>query len=346
MAKTASATFPAATGGTIPSTAEPGAIHVVIPARQAAAYLPACLAGTRAAGFAPGEVTVVDDGSTDGTAGIAREAGVRVVSGPRRGAAAARNAGARAAIGAGAEILVFVDADVVPGEDARAVIAEVLGAGGEVAAVFGAYDARPAAPGAVSRFRNLLHRHVHLQNAGPAATFWTGLGAVRRGAFEAAGGFDPGQRMMEDVKFGMALARAGHAIQLDPRLQGTHLKAWSLAGMVRTDLLDRAIPWSRLLLSQGAALPRGLNTAPAARASVLCAGVLLLCLPGLLVRPLGAAGLGGAALLVLAAVNGPFLSRLRREAGAGLALLAVPLLAVHYACGGAGYAWARITTRR
>ncbi len=323
-----------------------GGPHLVIPARQAARYLPACLAGARRAGFAPGEITVVDDGSTDGTGGIARAAGVAVVAGPRRGAAAARNAGARAAGTAGAEILVFVDADVVMGAAARKVIAEILAPGSGISAVFGAYDDRPGAPGAVSRFRNLLHRHVHLENAGPAGTFWTGLGAVRRGAFDAVGGFDPDQRMMEDVKFGMALARAGHAIRLDPRLQGTHLKAWTLGSMARTDLLDRAIPWARLLLSEGAALPEGLNTAPAARLSVVCAGLLVWALPVAPLSPAGAAMLAGAACLVLAAANRAFLVRLRREAGPGLALLAVPLLAVHYACGGLGYAWARVTSPR
>jgi len=54
------------------------------------------------------EVIVVDNGSTDGTATVARQAGARVVSEPRRGYGYACSAGAEAA---DAEALVFLDGD-------------------------------------------------------------------------------------------------------------------------------------------------------------------------------------------------------------------------------------------
>src|SRR4030095_8852134 len=57
------------------------------------------------------ELIVVDDGSTDSTAWIAKEAGAMVFkSGGRLGPAGARNTGAAGAKG---NILWFVDADVV-----------------------------------------------------------------------------------------------------------------------------------------------------------------------------------------------------------------------------------------
>lgn len=56
------------------------------------------------------EIYVVDNGSTDGTATVARRAGARVVTEPARGYGAACLAGVRALPG-DTEIIVFLDAD-------------------------------------------------------------------------------------------------------------------------------------------------------------------------------------------------------------------------------------------
>ncbi len=57
-----------------------------------------------------GEVIVVDNGSDDRTAEVAREAGARVVSEPRRGYGRACRAGVNA-VAPDAEIVVFLDGD-------------------------------------------------------------------------------------------------------------------------------------------------------------------------------------------------------------------------------------------
>ena len=54
-------------------------LSIIIPARNEAHRLPRLLASLRTAGAAPHEVIVVDDHSTDGTAGVAAGAGARVV---------------------------------------------------------------------------------------------------------------------------------------------------------------------------------------------------------------------------------------------------------------------------
>jgi glycosyltransferase involved in cell wall biosynthesis len=87
------------------------AVSVVIPSRDALRWLPRAIASV---GGGPGvEIIVVDDGSTDGTeaflAALMRQApGLRAITGPGRGAAAARNAGIAAAR---APLIAFLDAD-------------------------------------------------------------------------------------------------------------------------------------------------------------------------------------------------------------------------------------------
>lgn len=320
-------------------TPEP-TIGAVVPVHDGAAEIGACLDGLLAAGFAPDEIRVVDDASTDGTAAICRARGVEPIRLARNvGAAEARNRGAAATE---AEILFFVDSDVVAAPDARRVIADFFAAHPDHAAIFGAYDARPAAPGRVSRIRNMLHRHVHLEGAGPASTFWTGCGAVRRTDFEAEGGFDSGQRMMEDVEFGLRLHARSRPIAICPALQGTHLKRWSLAGMARTDLLDRAIPWARLLAApRHGAAPATLNVSRAGHVSVLCVAASLVGLFVLAVAPGAGLALLLASFALLAFANRRFLARLRREQGPGDAVAALPVLWVHYLCGGLGFFWVR-----
>jgi glycosyltransferase involved in cell wall biosynthesis len=86
---------------------------VVIPARDAERALGAVLDALAAQVPAPLEVIVVDDGSTDATAAIARAAGALVVE-PERGsgsAGGARNRGWEATSG---DVVVFLDADAVP----------------------------------------------------------------------------------------------------------------------------------------------------------------------------------------------------------------------------------------
>lgn len=87
---------------------EPGSISIVIPARNEASSLEQLLPDLKST-VPNAEIIVVDDGSSDSTAEVARRLGVRVVSHPYGiGNGAAIKTGARVAKGA---ILVFMDAD-------------------------------------------------------------------------------------------------------------------------------------------------------------------------------------------------------------------------------------------
>ncbi|NUQ11911.1 MAG: glycosyltransferase family 2 protein, partial [Gemmatimonadaceae bacterium] len=87
-------------------------ISVLIPCYQAAAYLGEALQSVFAQSRPPDEIIVVDDGSTDDTASVAREAGrgVRYQRQEHAGIAAARNRAVRLA---SHELVAFLDADDV-----------------------------------------------------------------------------------------------------------------------------------------------------------------------------------------------------------------------------------------
>ncbi|MEQ1728960.1 MAG: glycosyltransferase [Vicinamibacterales bacterium] len=250
-------------------------ISVIIPAYQSRGSLPRCLAALRASTLLPADVVVVDDGSTDGTGELAGAAGATVVPVPAGplGPAAARN---RGAAHAGGDILLFLDADVAVHADALARIADCFRDHAEVAALFGSYDDEPTERTLVSRYRNLLHHHVHQHGREDASAFWAGCGAVRRAVFEAVGGFDERftHPSIEDIEFGSRLRDGGHRIWMRPEIQATHLKRWTLRSVLRSDIFDRAIPWSRLIVRRGA-LPDDLNTATSGRVSAAASWVLV-----------------------------------------------------------------------
>jgi glycosyltransferase involved in cell wall biosynthesis len=83
-------------------------ISVVIPAYNAAPFLPRCLASVFDQTLQPQEVIVVDDGSTDDTAVLAERLGAKVIRRSNGGLSAARNTGIEGATG---EWIALLDAD-------------------------------------------------------------------------------------------------------------------------------------------------------------------------------------------------------------------------------------------
>ena len=238
------------------------------------------------------------------------------------GPAAARNLGAARCA---TDVLVFVDSDVEVHPEALALIERRFAADPGLAALFGAYDDDPAHPALTSRYRNLLHHHVHAESAGEAETFWAGIGAVRRERFEAVGGFDAElfpSASVEDIELGMRLRRDGARIVLDPEVRGRHLKRWTPLGMVQTDFGRRGVPWARLLLREG----RGstvLNLGWRRRASTATSVALLGSL--LARRP----RLAAAALLANLALDRDLYALLARRGGARLLAAGIALHQLH-----------------
>ncbi len=97
-----------------PPLERPPKVSVVVAAYNAEATLGGCLNSLQHVDYPDFEIIVVDDGSTDRTAEIARTAQVKVLRRAHQGLAAARNAGIEAAQG---EIVAFIDADAAADRD-------------------------------------------------------------------------------------------------------------------------------------------------------------------------------------------------------------------------------------
>ena len=295
-------------------------LAAIVPATDGSATLDRCLAAIREAPEPPEEVIPVTEPS-----GI--------------GPAAARNGGAASS---SADILVFIDADVVVHQDTFVRLRSAFASDPGLSALFGSYDDTPEADGTVSGFRNLLHHHVHLRGAGRVASFWTGLGAIRREVFEQAGGFDEElfsepQASVEDIELGMRLAARGARTELDPQIRGTHLKQWTLGEMVRVDFANRGMPWVALLLRNrngGAPAPppepdapspdRALNLGWPHRLSAFA------CLLGVLAVVLRRPRLAALSVVALLGLNRPFYALLARRLGIRGAAAGVGLHAIHH----------------
>jgi GT2 family glycosyltransferase len=321
------------------------AISVIVPAWNAAPLLPRVLAPLRAM-LDRGEIAeilLVDDRSTDATASVAAGLGARVMTTPRQGGpGAARNLAAREAAGA---VLWFVDADVIPWEDGAGKVAEAF-RDPTVHAVFGSYDAAPPGEGWMSKYRNLVHRFYHQGAKREASTFWAGCGAVRKDAFLAVGGFDVAtytRPSIEDIELGYRIRAAGGRILLLPDLLGTHLKVWTMKGVIETDIFRRALPWARLMIGREG-VTDDLNTAWPERLRAGLALLLALSLPALLLAP----GLRWLPLLLLGlafAANARLLAFLWRHGGALLALRGMLWHQLYYLYSAAIFVWCVVEAR-
>src|SRR5262249_21921962 len=117
-------------------TREQSMISVVVAVKNGAKFLAAALNSVMRQTRLPGEVIVVDDGSTDASADIAASFGspIKVLRYAHRGGASALNAGVAEARG---ELLAFIDADDLWADEKLAQQSAILASDLSIDAVFG-----------------------------------------------------------------------------------------------------------------------------------------------------------------------------------------------------------------
>jgi glycosyltransferase involved in cell wall biosynthesis len=170
-------------------------VSVVIPAYNAERFLGETLDSVFAQTYEPLEVIVIDDGSTDGTAEVARRYPVNLLGGPNGGRSVARNRGIEASTG---ELIAFCDADDVWLPKRVEAEARLLGEDPELSIAScmlqGFLEPGTPPPPWIGRY------HLEPRRAAePSALL------VRRELLERVGVFDPGYVIAQDYDL---LARA------------------------------------------------------------------------------------------------------------------------------------------
>jgi GT2 family glycosyltransferase len=253
----------------------PTLFSILIPVRNDLENLRTCLRALGSSDLSDCEVLICDDGSTqalDLNELQQMVAGVRLQRQAPKGPAAARN---RLARGGKGRYLFFLDADVqvLPGTlpTARRIVAE----NPDLKAFFGSYDDSPARPGLVNNYKNLSHHHLHQQSRGKISSFWCGCGVIDREVFRRQGGLLESftRPSVEDIELGLRLSSSGTEIWCFPELQVKHLKRWTFANWVQTDLFRRGIPWVQTMARSGRWQSQ-LNFTWSQRAATVSAAVL------------------------------------------------------------------------
>jgi glycosyltransferase involved in cell wall biosynthesis len=183
-------------------------IAVVVPARDEASRLPACLESLTPFRGAGDPIVVVDNGSRDATGTIARARGFETVVEPRTGRGRAVAAGYRAVRNRAPWVLV-IHADMVVAAGAREALDAALEKSPDGA--FGALGHRIADNRMVFRALeagNRLRAHAFGVPYGDQAQFF------RVAALERAGGF-PDLESGEDLLLALRLRRLGPVIYVD-----------------------------------------------------------------------------------------------------------------------------------
>ena len=177
-------------------------LSVIIPAYNAERYLREAVESVlRQKWQGEREIIIVDDASSDGTAGLAASLGCFVIMSPQRGgAASARNKGISAARG---EWILLLDADDVLAEDAVESLYRTFEADPETVAVFG------KAEDFVSQELSPDQAAVLKPRRGSYDGILPGCSLIRKRVFDTVGLFDESLKSGETVDWIMKLRESG-----------------------------------------------------------------------------------------------------------------------------------------
>ena len=202
---------------------EPELVSCIVPAYNVQDYVGEAIGSILAQTYDPIEVLVIDDGSTDATATVARDFGdrIRVVSQPSSGPAATRNRGLNSTSG---EFVAFLDGDDLWHAD-------------KLSRQMARFHSRADLQCCVAHVRNFwsagheleadyYEGHPHMQ---PFPGWASGTLVAHRSAFDRVGVFDPNLWFVDAQDWFQRARKQGVVMELLPdvllfrRLHGTNI---------------------------------------------------------------------------------------------------------------------------
>lgn len=274
-------------------------VGVVIPCRNEQWGLPGVLEALRVQTRRPDRIVVVDDGSTDETARIARQwveqsgGGLAVIDGPGRGVAAAVAAGVQA-LDTDVDVIVRLDGHCRPAPDyierlAALVASPDVGVAGGVWIIEAATSSLAAEAIAVAMAHPLgsggaAYRRATLDGVTDVDT--VPFGCFRRSTWTELSGLDESLLTNEDYEFNYRVRQRGLGVVLDPAARCAYYARASLGELASQ--YGRYGWWKARMLARYPGAVRTRQVLPA------------MLVPGLAVVAAVAVGAGPAWLIALA----------------------------------------------
>lgn len=211
------------------------AISIVVPAYNEERIIATCIQHLQAQVFdRPYEIIISNNNSTDRTAQIAKDLGVRVLNTTEKGYVHAAIAGVKAAEG---EIIAMTDSDTRVPPHWLQRIYDTLQARPELVAVGGPFEFHDGPRGvrAVIKLINGISPRLMIASL-------SGMNmAFRKSAYEAVGGFNPKINLQADTYLGNRLAKHGKTMLIRDNVVLSSGRRYQTVGQIISETMVRIV---------------------------------------------------------------------------------------------------------
>ncbi len=210
-------------------------LSVIIPSFNSSMHIEKVLSSFNYSTIKPHEIIIVDDGSTDGSRNIIKNFNIHYIeNSAHKNANYCRNLGAKKASG---DVFVFMDSDVCITPSTLANIVKAF-EDNKNAAVVGLYAVKKDYSTIFGKYKNLWIRYSYLKSGRSIDWVFGAITGIRKDIFFEMKGFDETlfTRQIDDLDLGKRITRAGYKILLDPDVEVTHLKEFTLKNLLKNEM--------------------------------------------------------------------------------------------------------------